>query len=111
MKKLIVYGIGSFSRNLIKEFVKKKIKIDFIIDQKTCLKKFLGINIKKFSYFKKFNLKNYNCLIALNNHYINVKSLSYKLKERFNRVYSPINYPNISNIFSFNNCYWLSKKK
>ena len=111
MKKLIIYGLGSFSKILIKDFIKKKKKISLIIDQNKQIKLFHGIPVKKISYLNKLKLNEYDCLIALHNHYININTIYNKLlKKGFNKIYSVINYPGINNIFSYKNSYWLNKK-
>jgi FkbM family methyltransferase len=111
MKKLIIYGLGSFSKILIKDFIKKKKKISFIIDQKSQIKSFYGIAVKKIIYLNKLKLNEYDCLIALHNHYININTIyNNLLKKGFNKIYSTINFPNINNIFSYKNSYWLNKK-
>jgi FkbM family methyltransferase len=110
-KKLIIYGFGSFSKCLIND-LKKKIKIDLIIDKASNAKSYKGIKIKKISELNNLNCNEYNCLIALNNHYLNIKII-YKnlLKKGFNKIYTPINFPNIKNIFSYKDSYFLSNKK
>ena len=111
MKKLVIYGLGSFSKILVKDFIKNKKKISFIIDQKSKIKLFYDIPVKKITYLNKLNLNEYDCLIALHNHYINMKIIYNKLlKKGFNKIYSTTNFPGIKNIFSYQNSYWLDPK-
>lgn len=79
MKKLVIYGLGSFSKILVKDFIKNEKKISFIIDQKSKIKLFYDIPVKKITYLNKLNLNEYDCLIALHNHYINMKIIYNKL--------------------------------
>ena len=98
MNNLVVYGIGDLGKYIVDCFLKKKIKIEFIIDQFSNLKTYKTIPIKKIKNLSKDN-KNANLLLALHNNYVDISYLYKNLcKYRFEKIYSLINFPNLNHI-------------
>jgi len=111
MNNLVVYGIGDLGKYIVDCFLKKKIKIEFIIDQFSNLKTYKTIPIKKIKNLSKDN-KNANLLLALHNNYVDISYLYKNLcKYRFKKIYSLINFPNLNHICNFRVRHWVGEKR
>ncbi len=108
---ILVYGFGSSSKQIIDQLLNKKIKILFIIDQKKYGNKYKGIPIYNLQYLKKSYDREITCLIALHNHYVDMKKIVIQLKSLgFKNILSLINLIKIYKDISLDNLYWLDNK-
>lgn len=91
-KEIYLFGLGKTGKIILEELLNKKIKIKYIIDNFTKIKRYKNIQIikEKDLLFEKKAV----CLIALYNHYINLNDTQLRLNNYFDKTY---------NIFQFKN--------
>ena len=104
---LIIYGLGSAGQLVVDSLLAQHIEIDFIIDKNKGGSRYRDIPIITLSEVKSEN-KHRNCLIALNNHYIDVREIYRALLAcNFHQILTLQQLHKISDKVQIENGYWL----
>lgn len=107
---LVVYGFGSAGKLVVDSLLEQSIEIDFIIDKNKCGNTYRSIPIVGLSEIKNKDKDNINldCLIALNNHYIDIRGIYNELlKCDFHNLLTLQQLHKISKKIQISNGYWL----
>ncbi len=89
---LIVYGLGSTGQTIVDELIEAKVAIEMILDRGKAGQEYRGIPILALDSLAEGGLAATTVLIALHNHYVDIKEIHAKLGEAgAARILTPIN--------------------
>jgi FkbM family methyltransferase len=107
-KSLAIYGFGSAGQSITDSLLKENFCIDLIIDKNKFGTSYKNIPIIDLQELEHENNSNRDCLIALHNHYIDIRDVYKELiKYNFAKIWLLAQIPRISKKIQIFNGYWL----
>ena len=105
---LIVYGLGSIGRVIVDELIDSKVTIDLILDRGKSGQEYRGIPILALDDLATGQLTDRTVLIALHNHYVDMKELQDQLVATgIARLFTPIHLDQLLDSPKSRPGYWL----
>lgn len=107
-KKLAVYGLGATGRAVLDQLLAAGIKVDCIIDRNRAGEICKDIQIVRLEDFNPADAADWTCLIALHNHYINIKQIAKDLHAKsLGAVIGLVQLPRLLQVPRLPSGYWL----
>lgn len=107
-RPLIVYGLGSTGQTIVDELIEAKVGIELILDRGKSGQEYRGIPILALDDLPEGRLEGTTVLIALHNHYVDIKLLHAELgKAGAARILTPIRLGELIDRPSSRPGYWL----
>lgn len=105
---LIVYGLGSTGQAIVDELIDAGVAIELILDRGKSGQEYRGIPVLALEDLDNGRLTGTTVLIALHNHYVDIKELNVKLLQAgVERVLTPIHLPQLIDRPKTRPGYWL----
>ncbi len=105
---LVIYGFGKTGKAIVDALLEAGHKIPFILDANKAGEIYQGIQISSLELLKDKELREFDCLIALHNHYVDLATVHSQLRSfAFKNVISLINLESILNMHLPTPGYWL----
>jgi FkbM family methyltransferase len=105
---LVVYGLGAAGQRIVEHLISLGINIAYIIDKNKYGKDYKNIPIVSLAQAEQHVNNNNNCLIALNNHYIDLREIYQSLHAcQFKQIFSLQQIQQIAKDIEIADGYWL----
>jgi FkbM family methyltransferase len=105
---IIVYGLGSSGRTIVDNLLDGGIAIDLILDRGKSGQTYRDIPVRNLDDYVDHQLRGRTALIALHNHYVDLKQLESRLRAAgVTRVLTPIHLPDLVGLSKAHSGYWL----
>jgi FkbM family methyltransferase len=107
-KPLVVYGLGAAGQGIVEHLISLGINIAYIIDKNKYGKDYKNIPIVSLAQAEQYVNNNNNCLIALNNHYIDLREIYQSLHAcQFKQIFTLQQIQQIVKDIEITDGYWL----
>lgn len=105
---LVVYGLGAAGQRIVDRLHDLGVKIDLIIDKNKYGSKYKNIPIVSLTEVEKQRNHGRNCLIALNNHYVDLREIHQSLQAcQFKQILTLQQIQKLANEIEIKDGYWL----
>ncbi len=105
---LVVYGFGAVGQRIVDSLLDLSVKIDLIIDKNKYGSKYKNIPIVSLTEIEKQTNHGRNCLIALNNHYVDLREIHQSLQAcQFKQILTLQQIQKLANEIEIKDGYWL----
>ncbi len=105
---LVVYGLGATGQRIVDRLIELGVKIAYIIDKNKYGNDYKNIPIVSLAQAEQQVNNNSNCLIALNNHYIDLREIYKSVQAcQFNQIFTLQQIQQIAKDIEIAHGYWL----
>lgn len=105
---LIVYGLGSTGQTIVDELIGTGVRVELILDRGKSGQQYRDIPVLALDELDDGHLNGKTVLIALHNHYVDIRDLGHKLREAgVEQILTPIHLPQLIDRPKTRPGYWL----